>query len=305
MNFRLHRWAPDERAALIVFTPVILAAALGWFRAGTVARELSLPYAVLFWLCIWLGYWVVAGAATLALERVSSSLRARPWLVLLLGGLCASAASAFYLQPYLGVFEGLLSAERQLRIAEFGALPLSTRVPAAMLNSMLGVVVWVSVNLLALRIDARPARTVSKGSAVRAEPEVAIERVMPVETALPIETAVPVVVATEIAPAPFFDGLLDEAVRPQDIVAIQAQDHYVMVYTAKSKQLILYRFRNAVSELASVPGAQVHRSWWISEAAVAASPRKSGSSVFKVRDDLIVPVGRSWREQAKALRGKH
>lgn len=290
MKLRLLGRFPNERAALIVFAPVLLAAALGWFRAGTVARELSLPYAVLFWLCIWLGYWVVAGAATLGLERVSASLRARPWLALLLGGLCASAASAFYLEPYLGIFDGLLSDERRLRIAEFGALPLATRVPAAMLNSMLGVVVWVSVNLLALRIAPR------ESAPLRADSPIATE---------PAAQSVPSQVSELSAPAaPLFSGLLAEGISAADIIAIQAQDHYVMVYTAQAKQLILYRFRNAVSELAHVPGGQVHRSWWIS-AAVAAASRKSTSTAFKIRDDLVVPIGRSWREQARALRGRH
>ncbi len=280
--------------ALIVSVPVLLALALGWFRAGTMARELSLLYAVLFWLCIWMGYWAAAGGFTLLLERIAPALKRRPWLLLSLGGLCASAASAFYLEPYLGLFESWLSEERQLRIAQMGSLPLTTRLPMAMLNSALGVIMWVVVNLFALRISDKTSPTANKASP--SETAQAHHSAQITENASDDEE----VIAEEAVSLP--TNLFGDDIALHDIIALQAQDHYVMVYLPQGKRLVLCRFRDAIAELGCVDGARVHRSWWISGAAARQARRESGSLNFKVSDDLVIPVGRTWREQAQRLR---
>ncbi len=295
MKWRVTRSQVSDRTALIVSFPVLLALALGWFRAGTMARELSLLYAILFWLCIWLGYWAVAGGCTLALERLAPALKRRPWLLLLAGGLCASAASAFYLEPYVGLFESWLPEERLRRIAAFGSQPLTTRVPQAMLNSLFGVVVWVVVNLFALRLGhPHPATAQVPGNALPTAPAAAPVEVDADRTArgLPEQA----VAESRLLTA------LGSDVTLHDIIALQAQDHYVLAYLPHGKRLILYRFRDAVAELATIDGAQIHRSWWISGAAARAARREPGTLSFKIGEDLVVPVGRTWREHAHRLR---
>lgn len=288
MNWRVTRPQFSERAALVVTFPVLLALALGWFRAGTMARELSLVYAILFWLCIWLGYWAVAGGFTHALERIAPRLKRRPWLLLLLGGLCASAASAFYLEPYVGLFESWLPEERLRRIAEFSSRPLTTRVPLAVLNSLFGVIVWVVVNLFALRLS-RPALAQAPAEAKPSAPVTALE---PAVHEHPGRTVTTSRLAT----------VLGDDVTLHDVIALQAQDHYVMAYLPRGKRLILYRFRDAVAELAAIDGAQIHRSWWISGSAARSARRGPGTLSFKVGEDLVIPVGRTWREHAQRLR---
>ncbi|HEY6643349.1 LytTR family DNA-binding domain-containing protein [Povalibacter sp.] len=280
----------SERAAVVISAPVLLAVALGWFRAGAMTRELSLLVAIVFWLCLWLIYWIAAGGFTLALQRLVPPLKRRPWLLLLLGGLCASAASAFYLEPYFGLFDSWQSAERRLRIAEVGSQPLTTRVPLAILNSLFGVSLWVVVNLFALRFGRsesprQPAATMPMSSSSG----------LP-STACGEPAGHAQVMTSRLA------NLLGDQVTLQDIIALQAQDHYVMTYLPQGKRLILYRFRDAVAELASLDGAQVHRSWWISGSAARAARRESGSMSFRVSEDLVIPVGRTWREHAQRLR---
>ena len=293
MNWRVTRSQFSDRTALVVSFPVLLALALGWFRAGTMARELSLLYAILFWLCIWLGYWAVAGGFTLALERLAPGLKRRPWLLLLAGGLCASAASAFYLEPYVALFESWLPEERLRRIAEFGSRPLTARVPQAMLNSLFGVVVWVVVNLFALRLgraaSAQVPANVMPAAPITAPVEVHAEATTHERPERELE-------ASRLVTA------LGGDVTLHDIIALQAQDHYVLAYLPRGKRLILYRFRDAVAELAAIDGAQIHRSWWISGSAARAARREPGTLSFKVGEDLVVPVGRTWREHAHRLR---
>jgi hypothetical protein len=52
------------------------------------------------------------------------------------------------------------------------------------------------------------------------------------------------------------------------IVALEMEDHYLRVHGAYGSELILLRMRDAVSEVAPLAGAQVHRSWWVARDAV-------------------------------------
>lgn len=67
-----------------------------------------------------------------------------------------------------------------------------------------------------------------------------------------------------------------------DLNAIVAEDHYLRLHLADGQApLILYRFGDAVRELAGIDGLQVHRGCWVAAAAVTGA----------VRD------GRKWRLQ--------
>ena len=55
-----------------------------------------------------------------------------------------------------------------------------------------------------------------------------------------------------------------------ELVAVEAEDHYVQVHTTRGKELIYYRFRDALQELEHVPGLQIHRSAWVSRRHVTA-----------------------------------
>lgn len=293
-----NRWT--EQAGAVALAPVLLALALGWFRAGSVGRDLSLFYSMLFWLCMWLGYWAVAGFSTMALERAVPALRRRPWLLLIAGGTIASAASAFYLDPYMSFFDPLLSADDRVRIAQFGALPASVRVPAAIESSCFGILAWTAVNLFALRLGR--AATADLAPPTVSAPAVVVAP--PVTGPLGVTAAPPV----EVAPAPKavpprLDALLQDA-SLDEVIAVQAQDHYVLVHLAQSRRLLHYRFRDAVADLARHEGAQVHRSWWLSAAAVRTAKRIPGSSALRIDGDLTVPIGRSHREELERLRGR-
>lgn len=47
------------------------------------------------------------------------------------------------------------------------------------------------------------------------------------------------------------------------IVALESEDHYVRVHGIEASALILIRLRDAIAEMDSVRGEQVHRSWWV------------------------------------------
>jgi hypothetical protein len=282
-----------ERMVLVVSVPVLLALTLGWFRAGSMARDLALPHAVLFWLSMWLGYWAAAGGFTWLTDRCLPPLRRQPALLFAFGGLLACAASAFYMQTYASLFDAWLPAEQRMRIAEFASLPLTTRIAGSTVNSLLGAVLWVAANLVALRLSGKPQ-----------DQEAAITM------AVPVSAETDSAVGPDIAPRA---GRGEAATAPVPVDARQdarALEHYIMVYLRDGRRLLHFRFRDAVAELECVPGAQVHRSWWISRSAacIAGRDRKSGAFTLRLPSpgradyDLTVPVGRTWREAARALR---
>jgi hypothetical protein len=114
----------------------------------------------------------------------------------------------------------------------------------------------------------------------------------------------------EAMPAAFPSALLSRLPprhRPpgigSDIIALETEDHYLRVHAAGGSALILMRMADAVALLDPRLGAQVHRRWWVAEAAVAGM-RTEGQKLFLcLADKRSVPVGRTFAAAAKARFG--
>lgn len=97
------------------------------------------------------------------------------------------------------------------------------------------------------------------------------------------------------APAPpKFLERLPLKLRGAEIWAVEAEDHYLRLHTSKGQDLILLRLADAIGELEGIEGAQVHRSWWVSRAAIADARRGDGRAVLTLRDGSEVPVSRTY-----------
>ncbi|MGC1503934.1 MAG: LytTR family DNA-binding domain-containing protein [Sulfitobacter sp.] len=83
------------------------------------------------------------------------------------------------------------------------------------------------------------------------------------------------------------------------LVRIEAQDHYLRVVTQRGAALILLRLSEAVDELGSAAGLQVHRSHWVALDAVTAHRREKGRDLLILSDGAEVPVSRSNRTAAQ------
>lgn len=87
--------------------------------------------------------------------------------------------------------------------------------------------------------------------------------------------------------------------RLEDVLALQAEEHYVRVYSNGGAELIHYRFGNAVEEMPAELGLQVHRSWWVADSAVRSAKRGSRRWQLDLVTDDAVPVSDSY---VKAVR---
>lgn len=78
----------------------------------------------------------------------------------------------------------------------------------------------------------------------------------------------------------------------REILALQAEDHYVRVHTAKGSTLLLMRLADAVAELDGLEGLRVHRSWWVARAAVAAVKPEGRRLTLILANGVAAPVTR-------------
>lgn len=80
--------------------------------------------------------------------------------------------------------------------------------------------------------------------------------------------------------------------REARIDAIVAQDHYLEVHTSLGPALVHMTMREAERLMRETAGLRVHRSYWISLAAIERHVRRSGEHRLVVRGGIEVPVSR-------------
>jgi len=96
---------------------------------------------------------------------------------------------------------------------------------------------------------------------------------------------------TRDVPAPaILDRLSFEMRAP--LVALSVEDHYVLIQTTKGREMVLMRLSDAIKEVGSTNGLQVHRSHWVAIDAVSAATRKGDGAILTMSNGVKVPVSR-------------
>jgi hypothetical protein len=80
----------------------------------------------------------------------------------------------------------------------------------------------------------------------------------------------------------------------EEIVALEAEDHYLRIHTILGSELVLMRLSDAIAAIEPSLGLQVHRSWWVAEDAICEIIRSEQRSHLKLRNGLLAPVGRTY-----------
>ncbi len=78
-----------------------------------------------------------------------------------------------------------------------------------------------------------------------------------------------------------------------EILALNAEDHYVRIYTVSGSQLVLMRLSDAIAEMDGVEGLKTHRSWWVARRAVGKLHLAGRGGRLTLQGGLEVPVARS------------
>ena len=206
------------------------------------------------------------------------------WILAMVGG----AVAAALVEPALWRIGGLARRPPLLAVVQaFAMTPPVTAVgwvihatilrhlmPPAMLAPLaLSVfVVDVAVVIVAVLIRRATARIVH-----------------PPQPASP--SAVPQQIAAKLAPR----------LARAELLAVQAEDHYLRIHTAQGDALILMRFADALTSLEACDGVRVHRSWWVARRAVEEARFSRGRGELGLRNGLTAPVSRTYAPELRSM----
>ena len=118
----------------------------------------------------------------------------------------------------------------------------------------------------------------------------------------PIRVPAPTEPGAEAVAAVFPSALLSR-LPPEigsDIIALETEDHYLRVHAGGGSALILMRMADAVALLDPRLGAQVHRRWWVAQAAVTGLRTDGQKLALCLTDATVVPVGRTFSAAVRA-----
>jgi hypothetical protein len=87
----------------------------------------------------------------------------------------------------------------------------------------------------------------------------------------------------------------------RDILALEAEDHYVRVHTRHGSALVLMRLADAAAVIDPRLGLRVHRSWWVAKEGVRALETTGGRPIARLIDDTAVPISRSYLPAARKI----
>ncbi len=114
----------------------------------------------------------------------------------------------------------------------------------------------------------------------------------------PTSPANPIEIQTEFCHAAFLARLGPNA--GTRLIRLAMSDHYIEAHTETGMHLMYLRFADAIEELKSANGAQVHRSHWVCFGEIA-SVAKTGAKVGLVMSDgATVPISRSRKKDLQS-----
>ncbi|MDG2243728.1 MAG: LytTR family DNA-binding domain-containing protein [Rhodospirillaceae bacterium] len=264
----LQRW-------LIVYLayPVLLAVFNG-VRGTVWAPEMGATDTILMFLfCGLLTYWFAALVAH-SLHHAMATWSIHPVFALISGIIAALFFSYFVILVYINAVADIYPSLAKLINADGSVLTDGLIDYVTRPSTLIPVPLWLGANYVYEAIS----KDVLFFPSLREKSEPASSQKAP-----------------NLTTSPFFTKLKREL--GQNILALEAQEHYVRVYTDKGDSLVLYRFGDAVQEVAlSFNGLRVHRSYWIAKAAVSEIYPAKSSYRLKLSNDLEVPVSNAYKK---------
>jgi hypothetical protein len=250
--------------------PAAVGFLLGWMGAGE-SSHWPKSAAVTVWIVICMGGWLAAHMGTSLMARLLAP-RGWPLIAVLALGVISSGVVAV---PF-NFLVGELFAQAGFKTRGFEALANYSAAQA--LDALVGpLLLWTAINLIVFSVRDEPHYGFKRsGAPVHSTPALLVER----------------------RSEPEFMKRVRLELRGE-VLALQAELHYVRVFTTAGDDLILYRFSDAVEEMADA-GMQVHRSWWVSREALvggAMSPRPH----LLLSNGSKVPVSRSRIQECRAF----
>lgn len=77
------------------------------------------------------------------------------------------------------------------------------------------------------------------------------------------------------------------------LIRLAMSDHYIEAHTDTGMHLLYLRFADAIDELKSADGAQVHRSHWVCFSEISSVTKDGAKIALVMSDGATVPISRS------------
>jgi hypothetical protein len=119
-------------------------------------------------------------------------------------------------------------------------------------------------------------------------PRYRYDAVLPGATPDPVAANSSIAVPSESRPA--FLERAPVTVSLADVIAVKAEQHYIRIITATRSYLVLHRFSDALCELPSNEGLQLHRSWWVRRNAIKRVRHSSRRMAVILQTGEEIPV---------------
>jgi LytTr DNA-binding domain len=282
------------RRHLLVFyvgIPGMVAILFGLNHAG-MGRFLAIEIGVIYWLGIFVPAWLVLDICSRLAAAVLRPWSPPLWLILLIG----SVTAVVILQPY-AVWHGSLYA---------GQLPTGVQYAiAAPLPSLLGEwaqlagyvgtpMFWIAINYYYDRLLDIPRY---RGSLleIMEPPRSRHTQVLGGNAESADHTKSDAPAASNAGSSEGFQRQTPLEIG-REIIALRAEDHYIRVYTTQGNALIRYRFGDALKDVASLDGLQVHRSCWVKRSAVKKLISDDEGTALVLTGDIQIPVSRAYQK---------
>lgn len=258
--------------ALFIVAPLLASLVLGWNRMNFLPHVTRLA-STLYWAGLVLTIWLAAIVGMLLVHAATRRWRWPLWALALVGAV-AGVIIFYWPIAYYRHF-GLAFTPAAFR-GTLPPLPWPTLdyLPRLATNTLPGIMYWTIAAWAASRMFERQTHT-GVTDTTGPSADVPLEAVL--RSRLPAH----------------LDG---------EILALKAEDHYVRVYTAKGDTLVHHRFRDAVRELGSTTGLQVHRSFWVRRAAITRRYSDGHNHFLRLSNDLRVPVSRAYLHAVRSAR---
>lgn len=288
------RLPPVHFLIFYVGVPALFAVVSG-LRGRLPDKTLSLA----FWLAHLLPSWWLTAVATGLAFRILAPWRPPMIPIALLGGIAGSFLAMLYTRS---VF--LLTGDLFHGINDLSRTPApgpSWEFLAFYLEHFVGgILVWIAVNLFYDRILGLPRYRYGPIGQAQTDR-------LAVPAAAPVEPRAPALRPAECpaVTAPAVEEVSGEALPPllkrlpehmgRNVLALEAEEHYLKVHTDRGSTLILYRFADALEEMQGRDGLRVHRSFWVQRAAISSIRQRGKAYELLLSNGLQVPVSLTYK----------
>jgi len=251
--------------AFYFVAPLLMAVPLGWYGAG-LGSEMPFSASMILWSTICLLSWWCSDGFSQLLALALGRHRVTPVVILTCGYLLNMAAASVYNPAVVNALLYFELAETTPFLEQYFELERSLLDPSYLwmlgLAGLPGWILWLTGNYL-LELLAGVPRVRHPRLATPGENELRTSVLPSAPSALPAGM-------TPTRAEPRFLQRLTRltGLTMKELVAIEAEDHYIQVHSLRGKELVYYRFRDAMDDLQSWDGLQIHRSAWVNRSGI-------------------------------------